>query len=340
VSYWYTSFKSAFFRAWVSAGLPDPEQVSRDDLDYWRAEQPPTEWHQYLRESNTRALQCEVISTVYGFGCFIGRVCGELFGLGQEQAATRAHWCGRFNLGISLFDFVCDELPQQTRSAMLALPVFAPFSGNIEMPEYGDAGEVGQFLEVVAAGVMEELAREVGAPTAHRMRYGLWLAFRNMYRAQLAAASRSTHADANTTNIIQFLRLKSSEPFRVMSEWMARSAGSGVSARKAAHFGRRLGDCFWLVDDARDVWADLDGGRWNYFLARAVAADPTLPLDARGPVLEAQLVRKWVAGEVPQQASRQTVTNFSGALQGLGQAPELQRQAASRLVASIARWAR
>ena len=339
MSHWHGDFKAAFFRAWVAEGLPDPERLSDEDREYWRSEPIPGDWRTYLRGSGNRALHPDVISTVFGFGCFIGRVCGDLFGLDERRVAARADWCGRFNLGISLFDYVCDELPEETRHAMLALPVFAPFTSDDGGRDGGDVGDVGRLLDLIATGVLRDLARETGAPTAHRRRYGLWQAFRNMYAAQLIAASQPIGPGADLQAVVRQLKLKSSEPFRVMAEWMARDPTSTVSTRKAAHVGRCIGDCFWLVDDAQDIWTDLDSSRWNYFLARSMELDPALRFDVPGPVLEARLAGLWNANDVSAQASRKAVKGLAKALAKLGSSPARQDRAAGRLGAAIARWA-
>ena len=123
-----------------------------------------------------------------------------------------------------------------------------------------------------------------------------------------------------------------------MAEWMARDRTSTVSPRLAAHLGRCIGDCFWLVDDAQDVWRDLDGGRWNYFLARASRLDPTLDFDAPGPVLEARLTGLWSANHVALQTSREVATRLARSLGKLGPPAARRDRAAGRLAAAIARW--
>ena len=49
-----------------------------------------------------------MVDRVYGFGHVVGTALAGLLGV-TGPPARAADWCARFNLGISLVDYVCDE---------------------------------------------------------------------------------------------------------------------------------------------------------------------------------------------------------------------------------------
>ncbi len=339
MSHWYGDFRAAFFAEWVRVGLPDPQRVPQPERDVWRGAALPEVVARRLDGITTAALRPDVVAEVYGFGHLVGRSCAELFGVKARTAGDRADWCGRFNLGISLFDYVCDELATEPRQAIAALPAFAMFTGKLGSAGGHWTGELGSLLSSLAAGLLQELATELGAPTPTRRRTGLWRALDRMFAAELAVATTRPVRGADTATMQSLLRAKSSEPFRVMAEWVARG-GTRVPTRRAGHFGRALGDCFWLVDDACDVWEDLDAGRWNYFLAAAAEHDPRLALGRPSPVLEARLLSLWRRHDVARAAARSSVRRFARALHGLGASRASTDRCAGRFVDAMARWSR
>jgi hypothetical protein len=105
---WHARFQATFFATWERAGLPAPqhhEQAWLDQLQTLRFEgELPAG-----KQAPDDPLNRETVDAVFGFGALFGRICmGLMGGPPPTQAQQRETWCGHFNLGISLFDYLCD----------------------------------------------------------------------------------------------------------------------------------------------------------------------------------------------------------------------------------------
>lgn len=271
---WQSQFKAEFFRQWRLADLPAPEPHVDAYRAWLRSSVPP----RLGRRSTSGPLDAALLGTVYGFGTFIGDLAGHLLGVREPSRTRRADWCGRFNLGISLFDYVCDEAHGARR--VLSLPAFRAFVARVPGLPAGlraDEGEVERALDQVAAGVLRDLAAEIGPDPAHGRSRGLWRAMHALFLAQMTSLGAGGAAIAHAGDSMRASRAKSVEPFRVMSEWMVLGGRSDVHRQaRARTLGRAIGTVVWIVDDAKDVWRDLEAGRPNLFLTRAAAAEPAL----------------------------------------------------------------
>lgn len=335
---WYGLFRADFFAAWAAAGLPPPDGYAEKyaaALKRIRFPRPKA----VIPQQADPALDPALLDSVYGFGVYVGQMFGRLLNLPEQTVRERATWCGRFNLGISLFDYVCDERgrPNEIR----ALPAFHSFgfAGPETAPRRpADAAE--ELLNRLAASVLRQLEREDGHP-ASRAGGGLRGALKEMFRAELKVAASPVNAATDLTRMRRALRLKSVEPFRVMAEWMAlggvRRVGPARLTRAGA-LGRALGHCYWLMDDAKDVWADLDAGRWNLFLVWAASREPDLFARGRDAIIDVRLTRMWARGGVIKRTTRPAVRRVVEAVAGLGLAPPVMRDLLGLFAASLARW--
>lgn len=178
---WHSRFKAEFFRQWRLANLPAPEPHENAYRASLRSSVPPA----LGRRSKAPPLDPALVTSVYGFGVFTGNLLGRLLGVGERPRKACADWCGRFNLGMSLFDYVCDEGPGAQRA--LSLPAFRPFVARA--PRFAvepilEPGAVERALDLVATGVLRDLTAEIGPDAARGRSRGLWRALHALFLAQ------------------------------------------------------------------------------------------------------------------------------------------------------------
>ncbi len=114
--------RAALFHAWEEAGFPAPQP----DRDRERLQVPPAPGA--VPAGEAPPLHPDVVRRVHGFGFAVGWAMGRLLGLDDAAARDRADWCGRFNLGISLYDYVCDETGRG--DVLLGVEPFASLVGR------------------------------------------------------------------------------------------------------------------------------------------------------------------------------------------------------------------
>ena len=265
---WRSRFNSAFFAAWQGRALPGGPRIVAE----YRAERqavllPPRvlEW----ATVEDGPLAQVLLHRVYAFGALTGRAFAEM--LGADAAPRCEAFCGSFNLGISLFDWLCDEKGEV--GALLAAPPFNALAGDCDMAAaVMPDGPVHALLRDLAEAVLTEMARAVGPPGPRAD--PLWRQIGEMMAAQATIARSPIERASNMRPLRAAARLKSSGPFRLMAEWAALAARADRA--KAAATGLAVGDLFWLADDAKDLWEDIDAARWNLVLAAAAGTDPAL----------------------------------------------------------------
>jgi len=268
----------------------------------------------------------------------MGEIFGGLLGVPASACEHRAELCGRFNLGISLFDFICDEAGSDDIAELQRLPSLHHFTGTAPDVREFRSGTL-KFLDRIVASVLGDFVEEIGPPRKTR-RGGLWGALFAMFEAEMTRARLELDHPTPTDAVREALRLSSAEPFRVMAQWMVeRGTTPPQLARRAAHLGRCVGDCFWLIDDARDVWADLYAGRWNLFLLEAKSAEPSLRLSRPTPVLEQHLTDLWIRERTAERTARWAVRRLARTLSALPGSQRRTRSASERLHAAMHTWA-
>jgi hypothetical protein len=327
---WLSAFRAIYFAEWKRSGLPE-YPASRIAGAAWPALACPLLVDRLPSDGTgfARGLDPAIVDNVYGFGVHVGDAFGRLHGVPPRARRGRAEWCGQFNLGISLFDLVCDEGGASELAELHALPSMRLFTGAVAPSE--PHSRTLRLLDEVATSVLARLSADAGPPHPRR---GLWRALFAMFKAQLERAAATTTRLGDADRLRGNLRLSAAEPFRMMSEWVARGADSDL--RKAAHLGRCVGDCYWLIDDARDVWSDLYARRWNLFLVEAKVADPSLRLNSPTPFVEARLTQLWHDRRVAERAARAAVGRLARSLHGYART----REPVAQLHASMMQWSR
>ncbi len=290
-----------------------------------------------LSEGESRALASPLIDSVYSFGAFIGQGFGNLFSVGTRRTEAATDFCGRFNLGISLFDFLCDEEGGRQMESLQDMPALAPFTGQVRSSNR--SGPVQNYLNRMVESVLADVSQQFGRPTGAGRRQASWRTLFSMFDGEVQRTRSGLRGPVDVAALKGMLRLSSAEPFRFMSEWTALTGALSVpSVRKAAFLGRRVGDCYWLIDDAKDVWDDLHAGRWNYFLLAAKAAQPQLSFAQASPLLEARLLDIWRSNRIAEKSCRSMIGGMARAIDRVTAMDPRSRTFVRRLHASMLRW--
>jgi hypothetical protein len=285
---WRERFAARLFTLWcehdLAQGQPYAGKYDRL-IRAWPVPQSVTG----LAIPGCRPLDRQTLGSVYRFGAFAGLQLGRLLGLEDRQAALKSDLCGRFNLGISLFDYVCDEAGRA--DSLLGREPFRDLAraaglSPASVQDEPDAAEAA--LIALAGGVLAEVAQVAGPPDPAGS--PLWQGLVEMIGAEAGVARTRLAPGIDASHCMELVRLKSAGPFRWMANWTATGMAAG-DRLAAADLGDALGALYWLVDDARDLWDDLDGRRCNLFLLAAAMEEPGL-LDAlEAPDFEFDLSR-------------------------------------------------
>lgn len=338
---WHARFRATFFAAWDRAGLPAPQQHERAYLEQLHAlrfegELPPG------NDAPDHPLNRDTVDAVFGFGALFGRVCMRLMGPpSPHEAQRRETWCGNFNLGISLFDYLCDVSGEPHRAATLpALQRLLPSLRRVAVSEMPDI-EPARFLNHLIEHLLVELTSARTEAPGSGVVTPLWRALQTMCEAELAVAGTRVVPLAPVAVLQRALRLKSEEPFRVMCQWATRAAQRSDNPARDAQaraLGRALGRCFWLADDAKDLWTDLDAGQWNLFAVQAVRIEPALMQTKRDPLIDARLATLLERERIAERTSAQAVQRVVRAVHGLPTSARARREGLGLMAAALARW--
>lgn len=322
---WQRHFQTSFFEVWRNAGLPHHEHFL--PAYYAMLEQRATkiEWIE-----NSTCIDRSRLYDVYGFGVVTGKLFSKMFGLTAEQAMHSADWCGRFNLGISLFDYISDE--QGAAETVASMKVFQQFS-KADHFHNSSLTPSQQLLSYLAATVLTDV-RKIPDNTS------LEEAMQQMFAAENFISATKLSATADLGKINRALYLKSAEPFRVMAEYTARmkTAEDHALINHARIMGAALGHCYWVVDDAKDVWIDLQAGHWNIFLQLAAAEDPGIFEREHGAVAVDCLVRIWEENNTAKIISGQVINQLSAAIDDLELTEEVKQHSLGIVSASLWQW--
>lgn len=330
---WYSRFKADFFGYWSAAGLPAPRGYETLYLTALRRTSftpPPA-----FPKAASKPLDPALVNAVYGFGALFGRHCAVLIGASSTTVDERADWCGRFNLGISLLDYLCDQ--GDGSRGVATLPAFVAL-GKHGAPRRsaGLLTDGERFLNELAGGLLSRVEDAIGPPESR----GLWHSLRGMLDAELTVSNQTLAEMPSAAAATRVLRLKSREPFAVMAEWMTHTScrgGPWHSSGSARMLGRALGACYWLFDDAKDLWLDFAAGRWNYFLVHAVEGNRLLATQPRDAIVDVALTRALDASRVAPRSAREAVRGVVRALSGMGGGRRTREEALGGVAVSLAR---
>ncbi len=276
---WQQHFFTVFFNEWMQAGLPHPQHYTAAYID---ARVHSFNAIPFVDEEHADAtgIPYHQLRSVYGFGKVIGELLCDWLQLPGEHTKHVACWCGRFNLGISLFDYVCDELKQ--KEALQNLDAFQVLFSHDKV-YHKPLNAVEELLNTLAASVLTQLKNnsfELVAPV-----------MRSMFEAEYLLADKRYEPTTGKAEIKKLLYLKSVEPFKVMALY------AGTYTKKTKHqlasvckLGELMGNCYCLIDDACDLMEDVKNERWNLFLAELMPSLGSPPQPEKFAAFTEQLI--------------------------------------------------
>ncbi|MGD8662411.1 MAG: hypothetical protein PVH37_20880, partial [Desulfobacterales bacterium] len=219
---WRAHFNSTFFSVWQDCGLPNPSgYATRYDEILSAIDLPDT-----LVKSatnNSGPLAEAILQDVYRFGVFFGHAVGRLLVLPDAEIDRRADWCGCFNLGISLFDYLIDEAGR-AEDLLRWEPFNRLVSGADPVSSYPGANKpllsAERLLREISTDVLTRLEIEVGPVDKQQRPDGMWRSFSEMIRAEMSMSQAELTANPEVAKLLDTAMIKSAGPFRCMAEWM------------------------------------------------------------------------------------------------------------------------
>jgi len=333
---WHKHFEKVFFESWQNAGFGYPQDYVSKYIEIREHSDSKSDWIK-----NSPAISATIdgsqLYSVYGFGACTGKIFAEMLGSSKSITENTADWCGRFNLGISLFDYVCDETDNLNNVS--SLKVFEPFrtSNDLVSKALSPAEEL---LSRIAGSVLNDLAYKLEKKDGRQETDILFKVIKQMFDAQNLLSKEQLSTSTDLDNIKKALYLKSAEPFRVMAEYIARltDPNDELLIKKSQAIGKALGTCYWVIDDAKDVWIDLEEGQWNYFLYLAAKEDPLIFEMNRNEDIKNSLISIWQQEGHAEKISAQIVERLIQASKELGLTEEVQKHSFGLIAASLWQW--
>lgn len=333
---WNDHFGIVFFETWKKAGLPHHQEYVNEYIELREHGRFKTDWIKNSPAISPNIHGAQLIS-VYGFGVVTGKIFAEMFGLNDDISENTSDWCGRFNLGISLFDYICDEM--DGLSSVSSLKVFQPFMATIAANTQS-IGPAEVLLSRLARSVLQDLKKAEGKNRKGQKSNSLLKAMKQMFEAENFISKTKLSESNDLYKIEKALYLKSAEPFRVMAEFTARMADNNndLQIKNVRLMGKALGYCYWLIDDARDVWIDLKAGHWNLFLKQAAVVDPQIFAKKPDLTTENNLKKIWEEASYAQKISNQIIERVVNATQKLKLSPKVENHTLGLVSASLWQW--
>jgi len=322
---WQSHFQSVFFDAWQSAGLPHHDHFLPAYYTMLEQRDKKIEWIE-----NSAGIDHSRLYDVYGFGATVGKVFGAMFDLTADETKHASDWCGRFNLGISLFDYISDE--QDGATSVTSLKVFHPFNNST----YSDIRSLSSSEELLSNLSITILSDVNNSPCKD----SLLKAMQQMFEAEDFISSTKLSANADLDQINNALYLKSAEPFRVMAEYTAgiKAATDSMLLNNADVIGKAIGSCYWIIDDAKDVWIDLEAGHWNLFLHAAAEEEADIFTGQTDANSKEHLFSIWKKSGHAQKISDQCIRNMVAAVEKMELPEKVKEHTLGIVSASLWQW--
>ncbi len=270
--FWHQHFGEVFFRLWNKMGFPDPHDYSKAYVQMREHRDLDTKW---LREFVPRNGEIDLVNlrSVFGFGAVIGSVFADLLAVKEIHLDKIATWCGHFNLGISLYDYICDELGNFSSVISLeSLQSFEMDALDIHRP----SNSLEELLSKIVQFVLED--DQISEDSGSENRTLLFHFMQSLYVAENFVNRNNIYSMMDVKKIESALRTKSAGPFALIAQYCASttSPGDREMLTVAKDMGMAMGHCYWLIDDARDLWDDLKLGHGNLFLLTVNKEDAEL----------------------------------------------------------------
>jgi geranylgeranyl pyrophosphate synthase len=163
---------------------------------------------------------------------------------------------------------------------------------------------------------------------------------KQLFEAQDFISKTSLSADVDLHKIKKALYTKSAEPFRLMAEYTARMADADnpLLIKNARSIGKAVGYCYWIIDDAKDVWCDLEAGQWNLFLQLAASKDPPIFSKDRDTFTNSRLINILEHSNYAQKISTQIIKKLVDATLQLALSKKVEHESMGLISASLWQW--
>jgi hypothetical protein len=334
--YWHHHFQSVFFQYWQKRGLPYHEKYVKQWIELRSKIHLPDHW---LSGSNcdVPALEKSLLDAVYGFGVLIGKLLANLLSLQGEEVHKSAEWCGRFNLAISLLDYIFDE--EGDMAHVISLPVFNRFTQGKNVNARPHTA-VEQLLCDLAMSVMDDIYKLRSArktPTDSRLTMSM---LKKMFSAETLVANTPLSAGFDIYQMKKALKEKSAFPFKLMAIVVAQMANitDPQKLNYSMGLGESLGNVYWLIDDAKDVWEDFNVGQCNLFLLLAVKENPDLLQQTRNAFTDNWLVKFWQQEKHAEKMAKRFINRLAKSANASYCSKEEKEQTLGLIAASLWQW--
>jgi hypothetical protein len=324
---WEEHFEQEYFSSWHKEGLPDFHNYIDQYIELREHKNHGSEWIKEIHEILPGISGAQLYS-VYGFGIVTAHILCQLLNLEINKLKAPIDWCGRLNLGISLFDYICDV--EKGHNRLVNLSTFREFISHKNLkPASTDAELV---LDKIARSVIDDVLRLETEDS------GLLQLLKNMFEAELLISSLHIQDPYNYKVIEDALFQKSAVPFRIMSEYLIITSGIQDNKALTRRVGDVIGNFYWMIDDARDVWEDLESGHWNYIILnthRWVHASVTPSVDDQ---LRHTLSENWKEENVVASIINKTIQELKILLKDMDIIDLKKETALGILGASLWQW--
>jgi hypothetical protein len=334
---WHEHFGAVFFETWRKTGLPHHLDFTDEYIEARSGRDFKNSWIQQPYEFSP-ALDDNILRSVYGFGALHGTLFCELFNLNEAVLKEASDWCGRFNLGISLFDYLCDEVIDSP-NGVLPLKVFQPFI-KTKITEIKPLTPTEEFLSNLASSVLQDLEKLNFKNEELKKSNHLLKLMKQLFEAQSFLSKEGLSDTADLDKIKKALYLKSAEPFKVMAEYTLglSHTNDALLLKNVRSIGKAFGYCYWLIDDAKDVWIDLEAGQWNLFLQIAAKEDPHIFSENRYASLISSITNTLIKGNHAEKISEEVVKRLLMAINALELSEKVREHTLGLLSASLWYW--
>lgn len=334
---WNDHFGTVFFETWQKAGLPYHDDFLAEYVETRYTVEFNNVWIKRPYKSSP-AIEENLLRSIYGFGYVLGKVFSALLKLNETESKKASDWCGRFNLGISLFDYLSDETAGGV-NRVSSLKIFQPFTKEEISEAYALTPEE-EVLSNLTKSILSDLDNTVVKKQGSQKTDQLFKLMKQLYEAQNFLSKEGLSAQADLNKIKKSLYRKSAEPFRMMAEYTARTADRNdpLLIENARSLGKAIGYCYWIIDDAKDVWMDLEAGQWNLFLQIAASEDPLIFKKKSDASRDDYLQGIWKQSKHAEKLSAQIVESLVRSTEVLEATDEVKKHTLGLIAASLWQW--
>ncbi|HEY5405873.1 MAG TPA: hypothetical protein VIJ92_02250 [Ginsengibacter sp.] len=333
---WHSHFQKVFFETWQNAGLPNHHEFLHE---YYTLLEQYEDENEFIKKSSaiSPGVDHTKLYAVYGFGVAVGKIFADMLDVSPALKKHTSDWCGRFNLGISLFDYICDELDGLQN--VTSLQVFQPFTKTSFNPNR-NLTPAEELLDNLAGSVLHDLKKAGSEKNKYHKTNLLFSVLKRLFEAQSYISKERLSSVADLKKIRRALYLKSAEPFRVMAEYTACMADPHDQKliKKARSIGKAIGCCYWLIDDAKDVWIDLEAKQWNLFILSAIVEYPEIFEQSDNVFAESSLTSALEQSSHARRMSKQIIKRLQHAISYMELSKETEHHTLGLVSASLWQW--